>query len=177
MRLGRLGSKAGQGLEMVTVHHRPRNWRRYQSLYRAGHPPKFARWCTPNAAATSRSRARLAAKNRPNNRPVRSFSSRTRQLSALLPSRSKIPASSAEIAIFPLRKSRPVHLFRRRRRHTSQPRVAQRTLGAPSSRFSIHCRDGHWPFPSEWRSPRESDNTTAPRGFPLAMPESQYGVE
>ena len=65
----------------------------------------------------------------PSRRPAFSFSSRARQLSALLPSRSKIPASSAEIAIFPLRKSRPIHLFRRQRRHTSQPRVAQRTLG------------------------------------------------
>ena len=40
-------------------------------------------------------------------------SSRTRQLSALLPSRSKIPASYAESAAFPLRKSRPEQSTRR----------------------------------------------------------------
>jgi hypothetical protein len=31
------------------------------SLYRAGHPPRLARWCTPRRAATSRKRSRLAA--------------------------------------------------------------------------------------------------------------------
>jgi hypothetical protein len=58
--------------------------------------------------AASRSFSRLAAKNRPNKRRVRSFSRRAHQISALLPSRSKIPASSAEIVAFPVRKSRPV---------------------------------------------------------------------
>jgi hypothetical protein len=60
----------------------------------------------PRPAASFFNLSRLAAKKRPNNRPAHSFSSLVRQLSALLPSRSKIPASSAEIAAFPLRTSR-----------------------------------------------------------------------
>jgi hypothetical protein len=51
---------------------------------------------------------RLAAKKRPNNRPCLSFSIRACQLAAVLPSRSSIPARSAEIAALPLRNSRAV---------------------------------------------------------------------
>ena len=40
--------------------------------------------------------------------PCVAFPAGLRQLSAVIPSRSKIPASSAEIAAFPSRKSRPV---------------------------------------------------------------------
>jgi hypothetical protein len=65
-----------------------------ESHHRAGHPARLATLRTFRRTATSRSFCRLAAKNRPNNRPVRSFSSRARQLFALLPSRSKIPANS-----------------------------------------------------------------------------------
>jgi hypothetical protein len=72
------------------------------SRHRVGQPAKFATRRTSSRSATWRSRSRLAAKKRPNNRPLRSLSSRARQLSALLPSRSRIPASSAEIAAFPL---------------------------------------------------------------------------
>ena len=43
----------------------------------------------------------LAARKRPNNRPLWSFSIRNCQFSARLPSRSKTPASSAEILAFP----------------------------------------------------------------------------
>jgi hypothetical protein len=51
-------------------------------------------------AAAARNVSRIAAKNLPNKRRVRSSSRRARQLSALLPGRSKIPASSAEIVAF-----------------------------------------------------------------------------
>ena len=64
--------------------------------HRATHPARFATRRTARRPAISRSLSRLAAKKRPNSRPVRSFSSRTRQLSAVLPNRSKIPASSAD---------------------------------------------------------------------------------
>ena len=50
--------------------------------YTVGHPPRFARWWTFMCVATSRSRSRLAAKNRPSSRPPLSFSSRTCQRSA-----------------------------------------------------------------------------------------------
>jgi hypothetical protein len=63
---------------------------------------------TFSRAAASRKFSRLAAKDLPNKRRVRSFPRRARQLSALLPIRSKIPASSAEIVAFPLRNSRAV---------------------------------------------------------------------
>ena len=59
-------------------------------------------------AATSRSRSRLAAKKRPNRRPPLDFSSRDCQPSALVPSRARIPDSSAELAVLPSRNSRLV---------------------------------------------------------------------
>jgi hypothetical protein len=59
-------------------------------------------------AAAAHNFSRPAAKNLPKKRRVRSFSRRARQLSALLPSRSKIPASSAELVAFPVRNRRPV---------------------------------------------------------------------
>ena len=65
-------------------------------------------------AATSRSRPRLAAKNRPRSRPCFSFSSRAFQLSALLPIRLRMPVSSAEITALPSRKRRPVYSTRSR---------------------------------------------------------------
>jgi len=43
--------------------------------YRAGHPTRLARRCTPKTVATSCSRSRLAAKNRPSRRRRLSFSS------------------------------------------------------------------------------------------------------
>ena len=64
--------------------------------------------------ATSRNRARLAAKKRPSNRPAASFCNRACQFSALLPSRSKIPASSPEITALPSRNNRPVYSTRSR---------------------------------------------------------------
>src|SRR5271157_2637782 len=76
--------------------------------HRAAQPPRFARWCTPKRSATSRNRARLAAKKRPSNRPAASFRNRACQFSALLPSRSKITASSPEITALPSRNNRPV---------------------------------------------------------------------
>jgi hypothetical protein len=74
----------------------------------AGHPARFPTRRTFSRAAASRSLSRLAVKNRPNKRRVRSLSRRARQRSALIPSRAKIPASSAEIVAFPVRNSRPV---------------------------------------------------------------------
>ena len=56
-----------------------------------------------------RNRARLAAKKRPSNRPAASFRNRACQISALLPSRSKTPASSPEITALPSRNNRPVY--------------------------------------------------------------------
>ena len=58
--------------------------------YRAGHPPRLARWCTPRRAVTPivafRSREstclQLPANNRPSSRPPLSFSSRACQPSA-----------------------------------------------------------------------------------------------
>jgi hypothetical protein len=51
-------------------------------VYRAGQPARLARWWTPRRAATSRSRARLAAKNRPRRGILLSFSSRAHEPSA-----------------------------------------------------------------------------------------------
>src|SRR5208282_1317724 len=59
-------------------------------------------------------RARLAAKKRPSNRPADSFCNRACQFSALLPRRSKIPSSSAEITALPSRNNRPVYSTRSR---------------------------------------------------------------
>ena len=68
-----------------------------------GHPARLTTLLMFSRDASSRSLSRLAARKRPNSRPVRSFSSRASQLFASLPSRSKIPASSTEIAAFPPR--------------------------------------------------------------------------
>ena len=65
-------------------------------VHRAGHRARLTTYRTYNRSAISCNFAWLAAKNRPSNRPFRSFSIRTCQLWALLPSRSRIPASSAE---------------------------------------------------------------------------------
>src|SRR5208283_5393430 len=62
----------------------------------------------------SRNRARLAAKKRLSNRPAASFCNRACQFSALLPSRSKTPASSPEITALPSRNNRPVYSTRSR---------------------------------------------------------------
>ena len=62
----------------------------------------------PLTPMTRRGFSLLAAKKRPNHRPFLSFSIRCCQLSAPLPIRSRISASSAEIRGFPSRKSRPV---------------------------------------------------------------------
>jgi len=78
--------------------------------HRAGQPPRFARWCTPSRPATSRSRARLAAKNR----PAAGFRKRACQFPALLPSRWKTPASSLEITALLSRSNRPVYYNRSR---------------------------------------------------------------
>ena len=53
------------------------------------HPARLARRCTPSRWATSRNRDRVAAKNRPSNRPPASFRNRACQFSALLTNRSK----------------------------------------------------------------------------------------
>jgi hypothetical protein len=78
------------------------------SCQRAGHPARFPTRAAFRRPHASCSFSRLAAKKRLKNWRVRSFVIRTCQLAAPLPSRSKIPASSAEIAALPLRKSRPV---------------------------------------------------------------------
>ena len=52
---------------------------------------------------------RLAAKMRPSKRSPRRLPIASRQVSAVKPSRSKIPVSSAEIEAFPCRKSWPVY--------------------------------------------------------------------
>ena len=85
-----------------------------QIVAHAGQPLRFAGWWTYKRAPTSRSRCRLAAKNRPSRRPVLSFSSRACQRSALEPWRSRMPVTSAEIAALPARKSRPVKSTGRR---------------------------------------------------------------
>jgi hypothetical protein len=82
--------------------------------HRSGHPARFHADRTPKCTAIPRNRSRPDAKNRPNNRPVRNLSSRMRQLSPLVPSRSRIPASSAEIVAFPTRMRRPVQSTRSR---------------------------------------------------------------
>jgi hypothetical protein len=66
------------------------------------------RVATERAVVWSICVARVDAKKRPSNRSPWSFSSRLFQLWALTFSRSKIPASSAEIDALPWRKSRPV---------------------------------------------------------------------
>jgi hypothetical protein len=91
---------------------------------------------------------RLAAKMRPSKRSPRSLPIASRQLSAVKPSRSKIPASSAEIEAFPCRKSRPVHStslighgnrlakFVSRRKQPS-PTLNDLEIGPPLSNFGI----------------------------------------
>ena len=76
---------------------------------------------SPDGAHRSRVPHRVSGPESPqksgraSGRPRRSFSSsRPRQLSALLPSRSRIPVSSAEITALPSRKSRPVKSTRSR---------------------------------------------------------------
>ena len=66
------------------------------AAYRAEHPPKLARWCTPRWEATCRRRWRLPAKKR----PLFNCSIRVHQLSAVEPIRSRIPDSSAEMKAF-----------------------------------------------------------------------------
>ncbi len=74
----------------------------------AGQPPRFGTCFRHSRAATSRSRSRLAAMKRPRRRPSLSFFSRACQISALVPIRSRISATSREIAALPSRNSLPV---------------------------------------------------------------------
>jgi hypothetical protein len=69
---------------------------------------RLTRCRTFSRSASSRNFARLAAKKRPYNRPFLSFSIPACQISARLPSRSRIPAGFAEIAAFHSRNRRPV---------------------------------------------------------------------
>jgi hypothetical protein len=62
---------------------------------------------TPRCSPISRRFARVVAKKQPCNRSPLSLCIRLCQFSALHPSRSKIPAGSAEIDAFPWRSSRP----------------------------------------------------------------------
>ena len=85
---------------------RRRDWRletsRVWSIrYGAAHPTKLTGCRTFRRLASSRNSSRLAAKKRPNDRPFLSVSSRTCQLSALLPMRSRMPASSSDILTLP----------------------------------------------------------------------------
>src|SRR5208282_944793 len=109
----------------------------------AAQPPRFARWCTPRRSATSRNRARLAAKKRPSNRHAASFCNRACQFSALLPSRSKIPASSPEITALPSRNNRPVYSTRSRQLPSENPSIIPSR--AESSRRRSSTGQSHSP--------------------------------
>ncbi len=56
-----------------------------RAAYVAGHPPRFGTRRRPRRWATTLSRCRLAAKKRPNRRPLLRFSSRACQVSAVVP--------------------------------------------------------------------------------------------
>ena len=91
---------------------------------------------------------RLAAKMRPSKRSPRRLPIASRQVSAVKPSRSKIPVSSAEIEAFPCRKSRRVYSislighgnrlakFVSRRKQPS-PTLNDLEIGPPLSNFGI----------------------------------------
>ncbi len=74
------------------------------SCHRSRQPVRLTRCRTPRRSPISRSLARVDAKKRPSNRSPPSLSIRLCQLWALQFSRSKIPASSAEIEALPWRK-------------------------------------------------------------------------
>ena len=84
--------------------------RESRSCRRIGQPVRLTRCRTPRRSPISRSLARVDAKKRPSNRSPPSLSTRLCQLWALQFSRSKIPASSAEIEAFPWRMSRPAQM-------------------------------------------------------------------
>ena len=74
-----------------------------RSHHRAGHPARLATRLHVQAFGRFAQLLSTGGEETAEQTAARSFSSRPRQLSALLPSRSRIPASSAEIAVFPLR--------------------------------------------------------------------------
>jgi hypothetical protein len=82
--------------------------RESRSCHRSGQPVRLTRCRTPRRSPISSRFARVDAKKRPSDRSPPSLSIRLCQLWALKFSRSKVPASSAEIEAFPWRKSRPV---------------------------------------------------------------------
>ena len=77
-----------------------------RSHHRAGHPARLATLRTFRRAAASRSFCRLAAKKRPNNRPVRSFSSRACHSSHFSPAERAVPSAA--------RRPRPTNPWRPR---------------------------------------------------------------
>ena len=105
---------------------------------------------------------RLAAKMRPSKRSPRRLPIASRQVSAVKPSRSKIPASSAEIEAFPCRKSRPVYStslighgnrlakFVSRRKQPS-PTLNDLEIGPPLSNFGIKPQEHMQGAPGESR--------------------------
>jgi len=113
--------------------------RESRSCHRSGQPVRLTRCRTPRRSPISRSLAREDAKKRPSNRSPPSPSIRLCQLWALQFSRSKIPASSAEIEALRWRKrsadvegdSPPI----RERRQERDDNATQR----PSSICSASC--------------------------------------
>ena len=71
--------------------------------------PTLARCRTCNFPANSRNLSRVAARNRPSNRPPASFDIRTPQVSGVQPSLAKTSATSAEIEALLSRSIRPVY--------------------------------------------------------------------
>ena len=108
-----------------------------RSRHGAAHPTKLTRRRTLRRWAISRSLSRLAAKKRPNDRPFLSISIPSCQRCALLPIRSRIPASSAEILAF----------------IENPPTPNAKICASSSIRFSIHS----------WRSEEPSQSNDASR--------------
>jgi hypothetical protein len=107
------------------------------SCHRSGPPVRLTRCRTPRRSPISRSLARVDAKKRPSNRSPPSLSIRLCQLWALQFSRSKIPASSAEIEAFPWRKSRPV--LSSSDRHRRSPGCIRILYVIPVDRSTSSC--------------------------------------
>ncbi len=109
-----------------------------RSHHGAGYPARFARRRAPRCPAAFCNLSRLAAKKRPNERPFLSFSIRSGQFSPRLPSRSKIPATSAEILAFPC--ERAARCNRRKGQTIRQERIAGFSLDTPDSLNSLPRR-------------------------------------
>ena len=108
------------------------------SCHQAGQPATFTGRRMPRRSAISRSLARVVAKERPSIRPSRSFSIRFCQLWALQPSRSNIPASSAEILASPWRTRRPVWI-KIHRQDAKSAEKGHEPAQHPSTICSVSC--------------------------------------